>query len=195
MGRQRRAGAEAVTVQPRAASCPIPADSALYPAIGSAYFTHCASIDLPRAPASALEAYRDIAALVPGWFEGLMTVRNRAMRLLGMKDLGHIRAVGTADDVQVGERAGIFTVFGHVRDELVLGDEDRHLRVSLSLQLKRGPAPAKLYCATVVERPNRLGRLYMLPVDPIHRLIVPCLLQRYARRLRDTSDPLPEDMR
>lgn len=184
-----------MTAQPRATSCPVPADSALYPATDGAYFTHCASIDLPHAPASALEAYRGIATLVPRWFEGLMTVRNRAMRLLGMKDLGHIGAAGTTGDVQVGERAGIFTVFGHVRDELVLGDEDRHLRVSLSLQVTRGPASAKLYCATVVERPNWLGRLYMLPVDPVHRMIVPYLLQRYARRLRDTPDPLPEDMR
>ena len=181
--------------RPRATSCPVPADSALYPAIGGAYFAHCASIDLPRAPASALAAYRDIAALVPGWFEALMAVRNRAMRLLGMKDLGRVRAMGAADTVRVGGRAGIFTVFGHVRDELVLGDEDRHLRVSLSLQLRRGPAATTLYCATVVERPNRLGRLYMLPVDPIHRAIVPYLLQRYARRLRDTPDPFPEDTR
>ena len=179
---------------PRATSCAVPADSALRPAVEGSYFAHCAGIALPRAPTSALQAYRDIAALVPAWFEGLMGVRNRAMRMLGMKDLGRIDATGRAGDVHIGDKVGIFTVFGHTADEIVLGDEDRHLRVSLSLQVKRQGAAAHLYCATIVERPNRLGRLYMLPVDPIHRLIVPYLLQCYARQLRDAPDTFTKDM-
>ena len=176
----------------RARTCAVPADSALRPAVGGAYFAHCAGIALPCAPASALQAYRDLAALVPGWFEGLMVMRNRAMRMLGMKDLGRIGATG-AGDVCVGDKIGIFTVFGHTPDEIVLGDEDRHLRVTLSLQLKREDGAARLYCATVVERPNRLGRFYMLPVNPIHRLIVPYLLEHYARRLRDEHAPSTKD--
>ena len=181
-----------MTTQPRARSCTVPADSALRAAVDGAYFAHCADVALPRAPASALQAYRDLAAVVPGWFEGLMSVRNRAMRMLGMKDLGRIGATGVGE-VCVGDKIGIFTVFGHTPDEIVLGDEDLHLRVALSLQLKREGSAAHLYCATVVERPNRLGRIYMLPVNPIHRLIVPYLLERYARRLRDEYKPSTKD--
>jgi hypothetical protein len=180
--------------RPRAVSCRIPASNALHPAVEDAYFAHCAAIDLPRPPVSAVQVYRDMAMLVPGWFEGLMGVRNRVMQMLGMKDLGRIDAAARADDVRVGARAGIFTVFGYAPQEIVLGDEDRHLRVALSLQLERGPTTTRLYCATVVERPNLLGRLYMLPVDPIHRLIVPYLLQRYARHLSAQPEPRIEDM-
>ncbi|MCR6624967.1 MAG: DUF2867 domain-containing protein [Pseudoxanthomonas sp.] len=183
-----------MTSRPRAVSCRIPAGNALYPSAEGAYFAHCAVVDLPQAPSSALQAYREMTTLVPGWFEGLMGVRNRGMRMLGMKDLGRINAAARVDDVQVGAKAGIFTVFGHAPHEIVLGDEDRHLRVALSLQLERQDASTRLYCATVVERPNLLGRLYMLPVDPIHRLIVPYLLRRYAYRLQTQSEPRTEDM-
>ena len=177
----------------RAVSCAVPADSTLRAAADDAYFVHCAAIGLSRAPVSALQVYQDIAHLVPAWFEGMMTARNCVMRWLGMKDLGRIRAAGRARDARVGEKVGIFTVLSHAQDEIVLGDQDRHLRVSLSLQVRRQHDAAHLYCATVVEHPNWLGRLYMLPVDPIHRLIVPHLLQRYARRLCDASAPFPRD--
>ena len=179
--------------RPRAVSCRIPAGNALYPAVKGAYFAHCAVVDLSQAPVSALQAYREMTMLVPGWFEGLMGVRNRAMRMLGMKDLGRIDAAARADHVQVGAKAGIFTVFGHAPHEIVLGDEDRHLRVALSLQLERQDATTRLYCATVVERPNLLGRLYMLPVDPIHRMIVPYLLRRYAHHLHAQPERRNED--
>ena len=177
----------------RAVSCSVPAGNALHPAVDGAYFAHCAVVDLSRVPVSALQAYRDMTRLVPRWFEGLMDVRNRAMRMLGMKDLGRIDAAGSAADVRVGARAGIFTVLDHAPHEIVLGDEDRHLRVALSLQLEQRDGATRLYCATVVERPNLLGRLYMLPVDPIHRLIVPYLLRRYASHLDEQTDTRNED--
>ena len=178
----------------KAVSCSVPAGNTLYPALDGAYFAHCAVIHLSHAPVSALQAYRDMAMLVPGWFEALMGVRNRVMRMLGMKDLGRIDAAARGDDVRAGDKAGIFTVLGNAPNEIVLGDEDRHLRVALSLQLEHQGAATRLYCATVVERPNLLGRLYMLPVDPIHRLIVPYLLRRYARHLGNPSRIRTEDI-
>ncbi|KAG1437943.1 hypothetical protein G6F57_020054 [Rhizopus arrhizus] len=37
-----------------------------------------------------------MAASIPGWFDGLMALRNRGMRMLGMKDLAarHLHAAG-----------------------------------------------------------------------------------------------------
>ncbi len=168
----------------KAYALPIPKDNALHAAQDGAYFAHCAGIRLPRRPASALQAYLDLAALAPRWFEGMMALRNRTMRALGMKDLGRIADAGASGAPRPGDRLGIFTLRRLDADEIVLGDDDRHLSVSLSLQLGGTPEAPTLCCATVVERPNAFGRLYMLPVDPVHRLIVPHLLQRYARRLR-----------
>ncbi|MCD9088046.1 DUF2867 domain-containing protein [Stenotrophomonas sp. SY1] len=157
----------------------------LHSRLAGSHFAHAARIVLPGRPQSALQAYLDIAGQVPGWFDGLMRVRNAGMRLLGMKDLGAIRSVPALApaELAVGQRLGIFTLGEQSTDGIVLGDSDRHLRVDLSLQLGSDPAGRELTLATVVHLHRPFGRLYMLPVAPLHRMIVPRLLERYARDL------------
>ena len=137
---------------------------------------------LSQRPASAVQAYRGVAHATPGWFDGLMHARNRVMRALGMKDLGAISAVDADAVPVVGARLGIFTVQAVSPDELVVADSDRHLRVTLSFQLRRIEAQDALDVATVVHLHNAFGRLYMLPVAPVHRRIIPLMLTRYARQ-------------
>lgn len=153
---------------------PIDADSVLHAQRPAADFSHACQVEAPRQGRSALQAYRDMAATVPGWFDGLMAVRNGGMRLLGMKHLGSLRAVQDIADPRPGERLGIFTLQRCTPDAIVLEDDDRHLRVQLALQW-RGDL---LEVATLVHTHNAFGRLYMLPVAPVHRVIVPYLLRR-----------------
>lgn len=170
-----------------------PPGNALAPASADAYFAHCASVALPVRPSSALQVHRVLMALSPRWLQLAMAARNRVMRGLGMKDLGGIAETGGAVDPQPGDRVGIFTLLSATPDQVVLGDRDRHLSVSLSLQLCELPDGVRLYCTTVVEQPTCFGRLYMLPVDPVHRLIVPLMLRRYARQLRRRGAGGPDD--
>lgn len=152
----------------------IEAASVLHAQLPAADFAHACQAPASRQGRSALQAYRDMVATVPGWFDGLMAMRNGGMRLLGMKDLGSLRAVRAVTDPQPGERLGIFTLQQCTQDAIVLEDDDRHLRVQLALQW-RGDL---LEVATLVHTHNAFGRLYMLPVAPVHRLIVPHLLRR-----------------
>ncbi len=170
----------------RAREADITADDVLHPQLAGSHFAHAARIGLPVRPASALQVYLDMARQVPGWFDGLMRVRNAGMRRLGMKDLGALRDVpATAPaDLQLGQRLGIFTVHALSDDDaVVLGDEDRHLRVLLSLQLMPQTVGCELRMACVVHLRRPFGRLYMLPVAPLHQRIVPRLLERYRRGL------------
>jgi len=152
----------------------VDAGSVLHAQLPGADFVHACHAVGPRAGRSALQAYRDMAATVPGWFDGLMALRNGGMRLLGMKDLGSLRAVQDSVDPRPGDRLGIFTVQLCTPDAIVLEDDDRHLRVQLALQWRSD----LLEIATVVHTHNAFGRLYMLPVAPVHRWIVPRLLRR-----------------
>jgi len=106
-----------------------------------------------------------------------MALRNRGMRLLGMKGLGSLRDVATATPIAPGERLGIFTLQAMSDDAIVLEDDDRHLRVQLAVQWHDD----RLEVATVVHVHNAFGHLYMLPVAPLHRAIVPHLLRRQVR--------------
>ncbi|KAG1082679.1 hypothetical protein G6F40_015035 [Rhizopus arrhizus] len=64
--------------------------------MAGAHFVHACQASTHRGDRTALQAYRDMAASIPGWFDGLMALRNRGMRMLGMKDLAarHLHAAG-----------------------------------------------------------------------------------------------------
>ncbi|MFL4619592.1 DUF2867 domain-containing protein [Stenotrophomonas maltophilia] len=161
-------------------SAPPSAGSVLRTQLPGADFVHACHATTRRDGRSALQAYRDMAASIPGWFDGLMALRNHGMRLLGMKYLGSLRAVHDTDDPAAGQRLGIFTLQSLDDDAIVLEDDDRHLRVQLALQWQGDVLEA----VTVVHTHNAFGRLYMLPVAPVHRLIVPHLLQKQVQAYR-----------
>ncbi|AWH54605.1 DUF2867 domain-containing protein [Stenotrophomonas sp. ESTM1D_MKCIP4_1] len=161
-------------------TAPPSAASVLRAQLPGAGFVHACQISTRRNGRSALQAYRDMAATIPGWFDGLMALRNRGMRLLGMKDLGSLRAVQDTPAPRAGQRLGIFTLQSLDEDAIVLEDNDRHLRVQLALQWQGDV----LEVATVVHTHNAFGRIYMLPVAPMHRWIVPHLLRRQVQAYR-----------
>lgn len=73
---------------------------------------------------------------------------------------------------------GIFTLFENSLDAVLLGDRDKHLDVTLSVYKSVLDSGKKvlLTVTTVVHTHNLLGKLYMIPVKPMHRLIVPAVL-------------------
>ena len=67
-------------------------------------------------------------------------------------------------------------VFGQrTENELIIGDDDKHLYVTLSIY--KNEKTQVLTITTIVHIKNWLGRLYMHPVIPAHRKIVPATLQ------------------
>lgn len=79
-----------------------------------------------------------------------------------------------------GQRLGIFTLQSLDSNAIVLEDNDRHLRVQLALQWQSDV----LEVATVVHTHNAFGRVYMLPVAPVHRWIVLHLLKKQVQAYR-----------
>lgn len=132
----------------------------------------------------ALGQFLKAASATPRWVEACMALRNAAVRAVGLKDLGAlggIDAARPAADYRPGDRVGIFTLFENHPGEALLGDRDRHLDVTLSVhrhELEAGRVQVTI--TTVVKVHNRLGRLYMLPVRPMHRLITPAVLAAVA---------------
>lgn len=126
----------------------------------------------------------------PRWVGGLMGMRDAVVRLFGLKTSGRARdpeAALAAFQCVPGERIGIFTVLAVGAQEVVLGEDDRHLDFRVSLWLGDPLSPQagarSLTISTVVRFHNRWGRLYFFPVKPFHRLIVPVMLRRTVREL------------
>lgn len=157
----------------------VPASSQASLRLPRAYFHDCYQIAAPGAR-SALELYLHVVSQTPGWVNSLMALRNWLVGLAGLKNLGHLGALGAAkpaSEYRVGDRVGIFSLIYLSQDEVLLGDSDKHLDVVLSVC--KAPLGA-VSVTTVVHVHNWLGRLYMLPVTPLHKIIVKTMLKRTA---------------
>lgn len=109
-----------------------------------------------------------------------MAIRNAIVKRLGLKDVGSMRGRinRPADAYRPGDRMGIFDIFALDRHELLLGINDSHLDVRVSV-LKDGTTDATHYTVSaVVHVKNWLGRLYMLPVGRIHPRVVHAMMRR-----------------
>jgi hypothetical protein len=161
---------------------PVPTGSLIARRLPGAYFHDAWAVE-PSDPAlSPLRQFLLATQATPAWVNRLMSLRNRVVARLGLKDLGHLNgfdATKPADQYQIGDRVGIFTLVEIHPDEIILGDTDKHLDVALSVH--NGPSLETgrmvLTVSTVVHVHNLLGRLYMQPVTPVHKLIVPSVMR------------------
>ncbi|WP_020561026.1 DUF2867 domain-containing protein [Thiofilum flexile] len=128
---------------------------------------------------SALEQLIRAMQATPQWVETCMKLRNSVAQLLGLKNSG---GLGSFDlnkaeaTYKVGDRLGIFTLLEITADEVLVGDNDKHLNVVVSISCDRKSAEQTIVTVTtIVHVHNWLGKLYMLPVAPMHKLIAPAV--------------------
>jgi hypothetical protein len=141
-----------------------------------AYFHDAWAISAALPELDALEQFLRVARRTPRWIDALMNLRNRVVGFFGLKNLGEIASVDvskTSSDYSVGDRVGIFTLIEKTEHEALLGDDDKHLSVVVSVH--KTPAShdkdVVVTVTTIVHIKNWFGRLYMVPVAPAHRVI------------------------
>ena len=105
--------------------------------------------------------------------------------MVGLKNLGAFDQIDKSKaecDYKPDDRVGIFTLVANTFDEVLLCDKDKHLDVTLSVHRAAEADTGALVVTvtTVVHVHNLLGRLYMLPVTPMHRIIAPSVLKAIA---------------
>jgi hypothetical protein len=118
-------------------------------------------------------------ATVPRWVNFLMATRNKVVSAFGLKNLGPIGAIDSkkrAEDYQVGDAVGIFTLAFISEKEIILSDSDKHLDVSVSVY-KENKNSSFITISTLVQVHNLLGKVYMLFVAPVHKKIVPATIR------------------
>jgi hypothetical protein len=161
----------------------VPVDAAIASFYPGSDFRDSYLIAIGNDRRSALAIYLDIVSRTPKWIDVMMTARNRAVSLLGLKNLGALGSVdrSKAEDAYcAGDRIGIFCLQQNTFDEIILGDADRHLDVKVSVRRAVVNDTTLLQVTTVVHIHNALGRVYMSVVAPAHRRIVPKMLARYV---------------
>jgi hypothetical protein len=136
---------------------------------------------------SAFGHYLKAASATPRWVDSLMSIRNRVVALAGLKNLGNLAAIDPnklETDYGVSDRVGIFSLIKQHRNEVLLGDKDSHLSVVISIHRTQASAdgPVFISVTTVVHVRNLVGRLYLLPVIPLHKRIVPAVMRELSHR-------------
>lgn len=76
-----------------------------------------------------------------------------------------------------GERIGLFTLFERNEEELLLGEDDRHLDFRVCLRV----AGEEASLATAVRFRSPFGRAYFFLIRPFHALVVQGMLRRATR--------------
>lgn len=127
----------------------------------------------------------------PKWADRLMSIRDKVVGVFGLKTAEQLASEAKNPDnfkFQVGEQLEIFKLYAKTENELVLGDDDKHLsfRVSLLLDCKNDDiGKKKIMITTTVEYKNVFGRIYFLPVRPIHKLIVKGTLREMINKIEN----------
>ncbi|MGF1799077.1 DUF2867 domain-containing protein [Vibrio gigantis] len=158
----------------------VPEHSELFEYAKGAYFADSFSCEIPYNSQTALDVYLEIAKQTPAWVSFLMAMRNRIVSMLGLKHLGRLQDAMSEENVaniSVGERVGIFTLHSNSDTEIVLEDSDKHLDVRVSFLLDVVGDKTTVHATTVVHVHNTFGKVYMLFVVPVHKLIVPSCLK------------------
>lgn len=138
---------------------------------------------------SSIDVARAFFSSAPKWVDKLFTLRNKIVSLFGLKTIDKSLDRQTQLDNfkgEPGEQLGLFKVFHRTDNELLLGEDDKHLnfRVSLFVEQSVNDSHIKtLTISTTVEFNNWLGRLYFVPVRPFHKLIVPSMLKGIIKEL------------
>ncbi|MDR1182148.1 MAG: DUF2867 domain-containing protein [Bacteroidales bacterium] len=98
----------------------------------------------------------------------LMKVRNSIVLLFGLTVSGN--EAQEQDHYPVGSKLMIFTVSARNENEIVMEENDKHLKFRTSVLVDR--EKSEVYLTTVVKYNNWGGRLYFIPVKPVHKMLV-----------------------
>ena len=153
-----------------------PIQSCVQSRIAGAYFYDAWQVNAAYPELEPLEQYIRVMQNTPKWLDSLMRLRNALGGIVGLKDLGVFSAIELnkpGASYSIGDRVGIFTLLERHAHEVLLGDEDKHLSVVVAVYMEEDSVSGvtKVTITTCVHIKNCLGKLYMLPVTPVHHQV------------------------
>jgi hypothetical protein len=123
---------------------------------------------------------------IPKFGIWMIQLREFAAKKLGLKTASGRK--GTAIEIEqftgnIGDKIALFEVWNRDANEIVTGQRDKHLDFVLVFKLESNKEVHNLELFTAVQVNSSLGRLYLWAVKPIHKLLMPVILQRLCHRL------------
>lgn len=124
----------------------------------------------------------------PKWMDRLFILRNRIVKVLGLKTSGDLKDRDEQLNrfkCESGEQLGLFKVFEKNDKEVIIGEDDKHLNFRVSLLLHNTSELQKeLIITTIVQFNNRFGRFYFAVIKPFHTAVVRSMVKGIIRELQ-----------
>jgi hypothetical protein len=115
----------------------------------------------------------------PFWIRALFWIRDSVMQWFQIKTRSDL----PADETRTST-LGLFPILRGTPEEIIAGVDDRHLNFRVVVTLsKKEDGFQRLSFRTLVQFNNTLGRIYFLPVKPLHRIIVPFMLKKFSEKV------------
>jgi hypothetical protein len=118
--------------------------------------------------------YLSIFSTTPKWVDFLMSLRNNIVRYFGLKTETKLNEKTT---FEVGDKIGIFKIYNIIENEIIAGEDDKHLDFRVSVYKTSN---STVIVSTLVMYHNLFGRIYFFVIAPFHKLIVKSILKKSA---------------
>lgn len=153
-----------------------PEDSSLYKNSKEASYSDTYMMYTQKQELSIYEIYEAFAKATPGWVNRLMVLRNGIVSFFKLKSvdaLGEsIKGGNCKKPPKIGEKLDAFTLFYLSENEIVVGEDDKHLNFRLSIQKRMTNNGTSVVVSTVVFVNNTLGKGYLFCILPFHKIIM-----------------------
>ncbi len=154
--------------------------SRLHRFVGEGDFLDCYTVRLDRADASIDQIAQRIFIGLPLWARFSLSLRDLAVAPFGLKTTASLPTDNSfRERVCIGDAINFLPVRKVAADEMILGEDDRHLDFRISVFRDRQTREVSL--ATWVRPHNLLGRVYLRMILAGHILIVRSRLKALAR--------------
>jgi hypothetical protein len=104
-----------------------------------------------------------------------MFVRNKIVGIFGLKVESLMPKKMTT--LKVGEKIGMFTIYFISENEVIAGEDDKHLNFRVSILR----IDEEVMVSTFVKYNNSFGKIYMFLIMPFHQMIVIAMMKNYVK--------------
>jgi hypothetical protein len=151
----------------------------LRPQLASATFVDSYVVRLSHAHGIPTRRLTELALTpAPAWLNFLIQLRDTLVSPFGVKTTAAIR-----DETTRERRIDYFPITDASPDEVVVGEDDRHLNFRASFLRSEAQGHVDMYATTVVHCNNLFGRAYLLVITPFHKLVVRSALARLKDKI------------
>lgn len=166
--------------------CDFPEDSKIVNESIGADFNDSYSVNTDKNELNPLHIYLLMVNNTPFWINSLLLIRNKIVKLLGLKDVGQLGEVDYINHTNTGEltdaKLDIFSIESFCENEMVLKLNDKHLNIKMSILKRKHNDETEVIVSTLVNFNNKLGNVYMFIISPFHRLVMRRLMKNMLKK-------------